>query len=61
MWIIPGTYGDDWLSENITQTNFDYDCDRDIREIREFVYKQRVIAVNHYPPPDSNVTNAVSM
>ena len=59
VWIVPGTYEEDWLSENITQTNFDFECLHSISEIDGFVHEQRIIAVNHYSPP--NTSNMVSM
>ena len=54
VWIIPGTYEEDWLRENITQTNFDYECLHSIGEIETFVHEQRTIAINHYPSPIRN-------
>ena len=57
VWIIPGTYGDGWLKENITQTNFDFDCLHTTTEIEAFVYNQRVITISHYPQARQNETN----
>ena len=54
MWIIPGTYKEDWLSENITRINFDFECLHSIGEISGFVHEQRVIAINHYPSLNPN-------
>ena len=54
VWIIPGTYKEDWLSENIVPINFGFECLHSIGEISGFVHKQRVIAINHYPSPNPN-------
>jgi hypothetical protein len=61
VWIIPGTYKEDWLSENITQINFDFECLHSIDEIDGFVHEQRIIAINHYPSPnpDPDATHAM--
>ena len=62
VWIIPGTYEEDWLSENIIQTKFDFECLHSISEIDGFVHEQRIIAVNHYPSPNtSNMVSSVLM
>ena len=57
VWIIPGTYEEDWLSENITQINFDFECLHSIGEIDGFVHEQRIIAVNHYSPLNNTCNN----
>ena len=57
VWIIPGTYEEDWLTENITQIDYDFECLHSIGEISRFVHEQRIIAVNHYPVPSTDATH----